>query len=249
MGESNKRNMQCSERGISTLDVEGVVFDLDATLVNLGGFVDWREAYRRVVEAYLECGCSEEMVRRCSGEGLFNMLNLMWDELCTAHPRGEADRIQGRVYAILTACEAEGVSRCSFMPGCIEVLEWLRERSVKMGIATSNAQENAERILVMKGIRGFFAAVVGRTPQLRMKPHPDQVLTCFEAMGVDPGQGIVVGDSVKDVEAAKAAGAYVIAVPAYFTGREALEAAGADRIISGLGELPEVLSSLRLRRD
>jgi len=231
---------------MSTLDVEGVVFDLDATLVNLGGFVDWRAAHRRVVEAYLEQGCSENLVRRYSGEGLFNMLNLMWNELCAAHPRRKAERIQGRAYAALAACEAEGVSRSVFMPGCVEVLEWLKRHGVKMGVATSNAQEVAERILKAKGVRGFFAAVVGRTPSLRMKPHPDQVLVCFEMMGVDPRRGVVVSDSVKDVEAAKAAGAYAIAVPAHFTRREALEAAGVDRIIDDLGELPAVLSSLRL---
>ena len=231
---------------VSALDVEGVIFDLDATLVNLGGFVDWEEAHRRVFETYLEEGFSESAVRRCSGEGLFNMLNLMWEELCTTRTKGEAERIQGRAYAILAACEAQGVSRCRLMPGCFEALEWLRERGVKMGVVTSNSQEVAERILVMKGLLGFFTAVVCRTPALRMKPHPDQLLVCFEMMGVDPSRGVFVGDSVRDVKAAKAAGVYAVAVPSYFTRREALEKAGADRIIGGLVELPDVLASLSL---
>ena len=231
----------------STLDVEGVVFDLDATLVNLGGFVDWRGAHKRVVEAYLDCGCSESTVNRCSEKGLFNMLNLMWDELCETHPRGEAEGIQERAYSILAASEAQGVSQCRLMVGAVEALEWLRERGIAMGVATSNSGEVAERILEMNGLRGFFAAVVGRTPELRMKPYPDQLLACFEMLGVDPRKGVVVGDSVRDVDAAKAAGVYAIAVPAHFTKLEALEKAGADRILDSLEELPAVLSSLQLR--
>lgn len=228
------------------MDVEGIVFDLDATLVNLGGFVNWREAREQVVEAYLECGCSETLVKRCSEKGLFNMLNLMWVELCADHPRGEAERIQDRAYAVLEACEAQGVSQCNLMPDCIDTLEWLRGRGIKMAVATSNSQKVAEQILELKGLRGFFAVIVGRTPKLRMKPHPDPILACFEMLGVDPSRGIVVGDSVRDVKAAKAAGAYVIAVPAYFTRRKALEEAGVDLILESLGELPTVLSSLSL---
>lgn len=231
---------------MTTLDFNGVIFDLDATLVNLGGFVDWREARRRVTDAYLEWGCPETIVRRCSGEGLFDMLNMVWEELCATRPRGEAEQIQRAAYTVLSACEAQGVSRCHLMPGCLEALEWLKRRGAKMGVVTSNSQEVAEQVLEVNGVRGFFAAVVGRTPKLRMKPHPDQLFACFEVLGVDPRLGIVVGDSVRDIEAAKAVGAYAVMVPAYFMRREALEKAGADRIIGSLGELPVVLSSLCL---
>jgi len=230
----------------TALDVEGVVFDLDATLVNLGGFVDWRKAHSRVVDAYLDCGCSEVTVERCSRKGLFNMLNSMWDEICTTHPRGEAERIQERAYSVLSAFEAQGIHNCHLISGAIEALVWLDENGIPMGVATSNSGEVAEMILEMKGLRGYFAAVVGRTPKLRMKPHPDQLLACFEILGVDPRRGVVVGDSVRDVEAAKAAGAYAVAIPAYFTEPEILERAGADFILDGLEELPVVLSSLQL---
>ena len=61
-------------------------------------------------------------------------------------------------------------------------------------------------------------------------------------MGVHPSNGIVVGDSVKDVLAAKKVGIYVVAVPAYFTKRDAIEIAGADVIIESLAELPSIFS-------
>ena len=230
---------------MSGLNVEGIVFDLDATLVNLGGFVNWREAHKQVVQAYLEEGCLESLVSRCSESGLFSMLNLMRDELCAALPQNEAERIQGNVYSLLETFEYHGISQCYLMSGCFETLVWLRENGVKMGVATSNSQSVAEKILEINKLRQFFLAVVGRSPELRMKPHPDQILTCFKKINVDPHRGVVVGDSVRDIGAAKAAGIYSIAIPTYFTKREALEKAGADKIIEGLWELPNTLTHIR----
>jgi phosphoglycolate phosphatase len=77
-----------------------------------------------------------------------------------------------------------------------------------------------------------------------MKPHPDQVLKCLEEMGVDPSRGLVVGDSVKDVQSAKSAKVPVVSIPSFFTSREAVERLGADEIIGGLGELPAVIEEL-----
>lgn len=224
------------------LEVEGIVFDLDATLVNLGGFVDWKRAHNMAVETYLECGFPEEMIRCHSDAGLFNMLNLIWDEISLSMSGTEVQRIQSRVYDTIESCEMMGVSQCQLMPGCIPTLEWLREHGVRMGVATSNSQTVAEHILESKNIRPFFSAVVGRRPELRLKPHPDQILKCFEEMGVEPRRGVVVGDSVKDMEAAKSANIYAIAIPSYFTKREAIEKTGADHIINELRELPNILS-------
>lgn len=224
--------------------VEGVVFDLDATLVNLGGFVEWEEAHIRAVEAYIECGCPEGLIQRCSEKGLFNMLNLVRDELSQTLPRLEVERIQSKAYEAVESCEAEGVAECHLMSECVPSLEWLREEGIKMGVATSNSEGVAEQILEIKGIRGFFTALVGRRTGLRMKPYPDQILKCFGDMEIDPGRGVAVGDSVRDVRAAKSAGIYAIAVPSYFTKRRLLEEVGVDRIIESLGELPAVISEL-----
>ena len=229
---------------MTVLKPEGVVFDLDATLVNLGGFVDWKEAHTRAIKAYIACGCPEGMIHRRSERGLFNMLNSVRDEISKSLPESELKRIQGMVYDAIESCETEGVSHCQLMPGCIPSLEWLREHEIRMGVATSNSQIVAVQILELKGIRHFFTAVVGRRPELRMKPYPDQILKCFEEMGVEPSRGVVIGDSVKDVEAAKSGNIYAIAVSSIFTRREALEEAGVDRVINELGELPGVLSVL-----
>ena len=66
---------------MSELNVQGIVFDLDATLINLGGFVEWRKAHEEIVENYLELGCDDETVATCSAKGLFAMLEEMYKDL------------------------------------------------------------------------------------------------------------------------------------------------------------------------
>ena len=221
--------------------LEGIVFDLDATLVNMGGFVNWREAQKRAKETYIRCKCSEDMIQQFSERGLFNMLNLVRDEnMVSMSPRLVED-IQREVYEVIEVCEMESVDLCELMPGCDSTLQWLKNRGVKMGIATSNSETVAHGILKGKRIDHYFTSVVGRRPELKMKPNPDQLLECLKEMGVKPENGIMIGDSPKDVGAAKAAGMFVIAIPAYFTRRESLNEAGVDLIIEGLEELPRFI--------
>jgi len=226
------------------LKVEGIVFDMDGTLANLGGFVDWKHAYHQAKGAYLECGCSLELIEELGERNLFNLINLVRDENVRSMDDETVMDIQKSVYAAVEECELKGIEHCSLMPGCVETLDWIRSRGIAMGVATSNSELVAEKVLEARGIRGYFSAIVGRRPELRMKPHPDQILKCLEEMGVDPSQGLVVGDSVKDVQSAKSANVPVVSIPSFFTRREVIERLGADEIIGGLGELPGVVDKL-----
>ena len=226
------------------MKVEGIVFDMDGTLANLGGFVDWKQAFHKAKVAYLECGCPPELIEELGERNLFNLMNLVRDENVRTMDDETVRDIQKSVYAAVEECELKGIEHCSLMPGCVETLDWIRSRGIAMGVATSNSELVAEKLLVSKGIRGYFGAIVGRRPELRMKPHPDQILMCLEEMGVDPSQGLVVGDSVKDVQSAISANVPVVAIPSFFTSREAIERLGADEIIGGLRELPAVIERL-----
>jgi len=226
------------------LKIKGIVFDMDATLVDLGGFVDWKHAHHQAKRAYVECGCPPELIEELGKKNLFDMMNLVRDENVRAMDDEAVKDIQESVYAAVEACELEGIRRCSLMPGCVEALDWIRSRGIAMGVAISNSELVAEKVLESRGIRDYFSAIVGRRPELRMKPHPDQMLRCLEEMGVDPSLGLMVGDSVKDVQSAKSGNVPVVSIPSFFTSREAIESLGADEVIGSLRELPAVIEKL-----
>ncbi len=205
----------------------------------------WREAQDGVVEAYRACGCSENDLAKCTAKGLFNFMHEMDSHLSLTRSNDEMQTIRDSIWGVLDGYESEGVEKCSFMSGTFETLFWLRDKDIRMGVCTSNSGEVAVKVLEKLGVSTLFVSVIGRTSGMLMKPHPDQVLACFNEMGVDPRDGVMIGDSHNDVLAGKAAGAKAIAIPVYFTRKEAMEAAKPDAVINSMADLPEALMSLR----
>jgi HAD superfamily hydrolase (TIGR01509 family) len=229
---------------LGPLCFDGVVFDLDATLVNLGEHVDWRRAQEEVEKIYLSCGYGEEELKQRCMRGLFNLLNVMHEELAARRPKDEVTKIQGKAFDVIEAYEMRGVEACGLMPGCLDTLNWLRKRGTFMGICTSNSIVVAEKILDSCGLASYFSSVVGRRIDLKMKPNPDQIEVCLREMGVEPRRAVMVGDSHNDVLAGKAAGTFTVAIPVYFTRSETLNAAKPDAVIKSLHELPRALLDL-----
>lgn len=80
---------------------------------------------------------------------------------------------------------------------------------------------------------GDDAAMAGK----RGKPAPDIFHTAAAAIGVPIEQCVVLEDSIAGVQAGKASGAFVVAIPDPRIPREEIVAAGADIIVSSLAEL------------
>ena len=229
------------------MTITAVVFDLDATLVDLGGHVPWRQAHKEIKQHYLDQGCDPEKTEECSAKGLFPMLEEMWDIITIDQGETKATEAQEEAYDILCTYEEGARDRCVLMPGCMEALDWVKNRGLPMGVCTSNAQKAAEAVLDRFELSPYFDAVVGRSTSFRMKPSPEQLNECFRLIGADPRDGVMVGDSHKDVIAGKAVGAYTVAVPVYFSKRNLINEAGVDAVISSLHELPEALERLQSR--
>ena len=217
---------------------------MDATLVDLGGFVEWRKAHEEIVEAYLKQDCDPAKVQECSAKGLFNMLELMYEQLKEERGQVEAYKVQESVYDILSEYESTGADSCTLMEGCVDVLDWLKEENIPLGICTSNSPKSAETALRLQGIRDYFKIVVGRTVDQPMKPHPAQLEICFKELGADPKNSIMVGDSHKDIMAGKSLGAYTVGIPVYFTRVDLMKEAGVDVIIESLNDLRTVIEAL-----
>lgn len=224
--------------------VDGIVFDLDGTLVNLGGFVEWRKAYKEIVDYYLEQECDPAVVNSYRANQLFNMLELMYQYTLEEHGEKKAAEIHDSANTILMEYERTGANSCVLMEGCLDILDWLREREIPLGICTSNSKQSAETALRLQGIREYFQVIVGRTKEYQIKPNPAQLKKCFEELNVDPKNGIMVGDSHKDILAGKSLGAYTVGVPVYFTRLDLMKEAGVDVIIDNLSELRGVIESL-----
>ena len=92
------------------------------------------------------------------------------------------------------------------------------------------------------GLAKFFSAVVTTLDVEKPKPFPDALLVAARKLRVPIGECAIVGDSVIDIQAGKAAGAKTIAVLTGLFSRAELEAQKPDLVIDALTSLPACTS-------
>ncbi|MGN6799820.1 MAG: HAD family hydrolase [Gaiellaceae bacterium] len=81
-----------------------------------------------------------------------------------------------------------------------------------LGLVTSAYRSEVDPVLDVTGLREAFTAIVALDDVTNGKPHPEPYLRIAELLGVSASELIVFEDTEAGVEAAKAAGAYVIAL-------------------------------------
>jgi HAD superfamily hydrolase (TIGR01509 family) len=108
----------------------------------------------------------------------------------------------------------------------------LRERGIRVGVASSSPRERLHRTLSRAGLLDAFDVTVAGDEVTNGKPAPDMFLLCAERLGAAPHDCIVIEDSPPGVQAGRAAGMHTIGV-ARVPGTEA-SLATADRVVDYL---------------
>jgi phosphoglycolate phosphatase len=212
--------------------IDAILFDLDMTLVDTRE--DIAASANEVRRQYGLDPLPEATVASFIGGGVENLL---------ARALGDAFRDR----------EADSVERfrAHYRLHCLDrsyVYEGLREvlaswAHVKLGVVSNKPERFCEQIIEGFGLRRFFGVIVGGDTAPHLKPHADPILHACNVLGVSPNTTVMVGDSVGDIHAARAAGCRVIAVTYGLGSREKLEAEHPDAIASRSGEISRILQS------
>lgn len=92
------------------------------------------------------------------------------------------------------------------------VLGGLRDRGLKIGLATNDAEAPAHAHIGRAGVGDLFDYVAGFDSGHGGKPAPGMLLAFARRFGMDPSRIVMVGDSLHDLEAGRAAGMRTVAV-------------------------------------
>lgn len=122
-------------------------------------------------------------------------------------------------------------------------LEGLRQRGLRLGVATNDAEAPALQHLDSVGIRGHFDFIAGYDSGHGYKPGPGQLLAFAAHVDVDPARVAMVGDSLHDLEAGRAAGMKTIGVLTGLASAETL-APMADVVLPDIGHIPDWLATV-----
>lgn len=124
-------------------------------------------------------------------------------------PSAEAELRHARLIEI----EYGLAEKTAAAPGAVRLLEQLFRRDARIGILTRNTREIALHTLGLIGLQGYFTAddILGRD-EAEPKPHPEGIEKLIAAWGNLPGEAVMVGDYLFDLQVGRAAGTATIHV-------------------------------------
>lgn len=144
-----------------------------------------------------------------------------------------------RRYHAAAADEAERLRLFSGLPATLAALH---ATGVRLGVLSSNREDNIRRCLRANGVEDLFAFVVGY-PKLFGKGKALRRILRAERLERD--ELLYAGDEVRDVEAAKKAGVAVAAVTWGFHTEAILRESGPDYVVGEPGELAGLVEGER----
>jgi phosphoglycolate phosphatase len=144
------------------------------------------------------------------------------------------------------AAAAEEAERLKLFPGLPAALAAVHAGGVRLGVLSSNREDNIRRCLRANGAEEFFSFVVGY-PKLFGKGKA--LRRILRAERLDRSALLYVGDEVRDVEAARKAGVAVAAVTWGFHAESILRDARPDHVVTEPGQLAELVRGFEQARS
>lgn len=214
-----------------------VIFDLDGTLAdsfpwflrNLNDIAD-RFGFQRIVTGGSAPVLSElgQELRRAGSREIVDRLGVPWWKL---------PLIARHIRRLKAAQGGEVV----LFPGVAEMLRTLRGEGLVLALVSSDSEDNVRRQLgpgnaALLSHFSCGASLFGKAAKFR---------SVIRHAGVDPGRTLSIGDEVRDIEAARAAGIACAAVTWGYAAPDALLAQAPDLVFQHVEDIPRVLARPR----
>jgi len=126
--------------------------------------------------------------------------------------------------------------------GVQKTLKTLKDANYRLGVITALRRAELDKLLTKFDLISYFEVVVTTDDVQNIRPSPEIVNKAINLLNVKPREVICVGDTVNDINAAKNAGTYVIAVLTGAQSENVLKNELPDFIINDITALPSLLN-------
>ncbi|MBI2509114.1 MAG: phosphoglycolate phosphatase [Betaproteobacteria bacterium] len=214
------------------------MIDLDGTLADT--IPDLAAAANLMLRELGRPGLDEGMVRNFVGKGIAKLVE-----------RALAGSADGRVPEQELARALPMFERCydevngrytTLYPGVTEGLQALQDMRMPLACVTNKSARFTLPLLEHLGLAPYFAEVIAGDTLPRRKPDPAQLLHACRKFGIAPREMLMIGDSVNDAQAARAAGCPVFCVPYGYNEGQDVRSLEVDAIV------PSLIAATRLIR-
>ncbi len=210
-----------------------ILIDVDGTLVDSVPDLAW--CVDRMMEQLGREPRGERQVRDWVGNGVERLVR----RALVGALEGEPDDADfERAYPVFMELYAENTSKRSYLyPGVREGLDLIKTAGYQMGCVTNKAAQFTEPLLKDLGVFEDFSIIISGDTLAKKKPDPAPLLHAAEYFGCDPAQSMMIGDSVSDVAAARAAGFQIICMSYGYNHGVDIREANPDAVVDSMLEI------------
>jgi HAD superfamily hydrolase (TIGR01509 family) len=186
--------------------MKAAIFDMDGLIIDSEPL--WRLA-ERAAFAGVGLELNDDDCRRTTGLRSDEVIGYWFARHPWTGPSQDAV-VQDLEIRVADLISARGVA----LPGVRDAIERLREAGQRLALASSSSHDLIRVVLDALEMEDTFEVRCSGGDELRGKPDPAVYLTTVKRLGLPAEECLAFEDSAAGVQAARAAGLYVIAVPA-----------------------------------
>ena len=225
--------------------IQAAMIDLDGTLVDTLG--DFEAALNRMLADLDLPAITRSLVERTVGKGSEHLIrSVLAHQLALPEVVNAKHLCQNTTADVLYQPAWQRYQHhyaklngqfSQVYPGVLEGLKNMQQAGWRLACLTNKPLAFAQDLLKAKALDGYFSQVFGGDSFERKKPDPMPLLKTCEALGTQPAQTLMVGDSSNDAQAAHAAGCPVLLVTYGYNHGEPIRAVKAHAWVDSLADI------------
>ena len=184
---------------------DAVIFDMDGVLID--SEPTWKIAMEQAFKA-VGCPLTPKEFQKTTGMRIDEVVSY-WHEVAPWKDASIKEVENSIVDKMAELILKEGVA----LEGVVETLHFLKEKKIKIGLATSSYRRLIDAVLTKLCIQNFFDVTHSAENEKFGKPHPGVYLTTAEALKCTPKRCLVIEDSLNGIISGKAATMEVVCIP------------------------------------
>lgn len=216
--------------------VKLVMFDLDGTLLDTAPQI--AEAANRMLVALGKPMLPQAQISTYIGEGVQNLIKRCLSVSVQTEPDVE---LFAKAQPLYHGFYAANANESQPFTGVLPALKTLKALGYVLACVTNKPEAFTLPLLKKAGLADFFEMVVSGDTLPKKKPDPLPLLHICQKLGVLPAEAMLVGDSETDIQAAHAAGCFVVTVPYGYNQGRAIDVATVDATVQQLTEVANLL--------
>jgi phosphoglycolate phosphatase len=190
------------------ISVQAIMLDLDGTLLHTAPEI--AGAANQMLQAMRRPTLAKQQIQSFIGEGAQTLIKRCLMGSSASEPDAAT---LAEAQALFLHYYAGNVSHSQPYPGVVAGLEAMQKAGYRLACVTNKPASFTLPLLQANRLEAYFSVVVSGDSLSKKKPDPAQLLHVCEQFQLAPEQALMVGDSISDVTAARAAGCYVFTVP------------------------------------